>query len=257
MVDNNYCFVIQPFCEVKYNKRFVEVYKPAIEKSGLNAYRVDLDANVRIIIDEIEQKIADSRLCLADISLDNPNVWYELGYAYALGKDVVMVSDENRKSFPFDISHKSIIPYKTESPSDFEELSESITKKIKSYISSYKTSEKLIKNPLSSSDGLQAYEKALLALIIGEQLTDEQTVSVYGLRNQMMKAGFNETATSIGLRLLQRKGFIITLIDSDFGGNDFNACKLTENGIEFILKNIELFDLNQHTEKFDPNSFPF
>lgn len=76
-------------------------------------------------------------------ALDNPNVWYELGYAYALGKDVVMFSDENRKSFPFDISHKSIIPYKTESPSDFEGLSESITKKIKSYISSYKTSERL------------------------------------------------------------------------------------------------------------------
>ena len=34
------CFVIQPF-STKFDKRFRDVYKPALEKAGLNPYRVD------------------------------------------------------------------------------------------------------------------------------------------------------------------------------------------------------------------------
>ena len=39
----NKCFVIQPFDNDKYDKRFVDIFKPAIEKSGLEAYRIDKD----------------------------------------------------------------------------------------------------------------------------------------------------------------------------------------------------------------------
>jgi len=35
------CFVIQPFDSGKFDKRFMDVYKPAIEAAGLEAYRVD------------------------------------------------------------------------------------------------------------------------------------------------------------------------------------------------------------------------
>ena len=39
------------------------------------------------------------------------------------------------------------------------------------------------------------------------------------LKNMMNKAGFNNTAFSIGIRLLKAKGFITTKVDSDFNGN--------------------------------------
>ena len=57
-------------------------------------------------------------------------MWYELGYAFALEKDVIMICDESRSIFPFDIRHKNIITYKTESASDFELLKTKITDKI-------------------------------------------------------------------------------------------------------------------------------
>jgi len=245
--NKKYCFVIQPLSDEIYTKRFDEVFKPAIEECDLVAYRVDLDLSVREIISEIENKIRDSRLCFADISLDNPNVWYELGYASAIKKDVVIVCDENRSKFPFDISQRSIIRYKSTSPSDFSDLKNGIVRKIKNYISSERTSNYIISSPVKEVEGLQPFEIALLALIIGEQMTDEISVSIYNIKNMMEKSGFNDVAISIGIRLLSNKGFLMTSIDTDWNGNEFDACKLTEKGISFILSNPTLFNLGQKT----------
>ena len=44
------CFVIQPFDGAKFDKRFEDVYKPAIEAAGLGAYRVDTDPGVWVAI---------------------------------------------------------------------------------------------------------------------------------------------------------------------------------------------------------------
>src|SRR5690554_5317560 len=118
---NPKCFVIQPINDERFTKRFDDIYKPAIEAAGFFAYRADLDSSVTNLIENIESKIKESEICFADISMDNPNVWYELGYAYASDKDVVMVCDESRSNFPFDVRHKNIISYKTESVSDFDE----------------------------------------------------------------------------------------------------------------------------------------
>ena len=43
---NQECFVIQPISDTKFTKRYDDIYKPAIEATGLNAYRVDLDPTV-------------------------------------------------------------------------------------------------------------------------------------------------------------------------------------------------------------------
>lgn len=246
---SNECFVIQPISGEKFTKRYDDVYKPAIETVGLSAYRVDLDPTVKIPIEDIESKIKDSIICFADISVDNPNVWYELGYAFALGKDVVMVCDEGRRDFPFDVRHKNIIRYKTESASDFNTLKEKIIEKIKAYLQSQKTTEKILENPIKETNGLQPYELTLLAFIVGEQYTDEEVANVYELRSRMTKAGFNDTAFSIGMRLLKAKGFITTRIDSDFNGNEYSVCSLSDNGVDFVLKNIHLFDLQQPTKE--------
>ena len=41
---------------------------------------------------------------------DNPNVWYELGYAFATDRPVIMVCDDDRDGrLPFDIQHRAVI----------------------------------------------------------------------------------------------------------------------------------------------------
>lgn len=246
---NPECFVIQPISDDKFTKRYDDVYKLAIEKSGLSAYRVDLDYSVKIPIEDIESKIKDSPICLADISIDNPNVWYELGYAFASGKDVVMICDESRQEFPFDVRHKNIIRYKTESRSDFDKLRDDITEKIKAYMQNQKKAERILENPIKETDGLKPFELTLLAFIIGEQYTDEEIVFVNELKNRMSKAGFNDTAFSIGMRLLKAKGFIETRMDSDHNGYEYSVCFLSNSGVKFVLDNTHLFDLGQAEEK--------
>ncbi len=85
------CFVIQPFDGGNFDNRCEDVFAPAIKESGFDPYRVDRDPSASIPIDEIQRGIKQAAVCLADITLDNPNVWFELGYALSAGKSVVMV----------------------------------------------------------------------------------------------------------------------------------------------------------------------
>jgi hypothetical protein len=61
------CFVIQPFDQGKFDKRYADVFRPAIEAAGLEAYRVDQDPSTSIPIEEIEASIRGATVCFADI----------------------------------------------------------------------------------------------------------------------------------------------------------------------------------------------
>jgi hypothetical protein len=125
------CFVIQPFDGAEFDDLYREVLVPAINEAGLDPYRVDKDPHTDVLIDAIEEGIAESRVCLAEITTNNPNVWYELGYASALRKPVVMITQEKRVgNFPFDVRHRSIIEYKT-TKGGFSELSHRIVEKLR------------------------------------------------------------------------------------------------------------------------------
>ena len=67
------CFVIQPFTDT-YNKRYDDLYKPAIEAAGMTAYRVDQDSSATVLVEAIEKNVKRAAVCLADITEDNPNV---------------------------------------------------------------------------------------------------------------------------------------------------------------------------------------
>lgn len=234
------CFVIQPFDNDKFDKRFADIFKPAIEKSGLEAYRVDKDLSVRIPIDEIEKNIFESQICFAEITTDNPNVWYELGYAFACDKDVVMIcSDERNNKFPFDIQHRHIITYKTSSKSDFESLEETITRKINAYLSKNKTVKSISSAPIADREGLKSHEIAMLVLIMENQITSEDSMSVYRLKSEMNKAGYTDIATSVGIRTLKKNSFIETFkeIDEWNNGQEYFTCRLTDSGEQWIIDN--------------------
>ncbi len=126
------CFVIQPFDAGRFDKRFEQVFTPAIKAASLEAYRVDKDLKADVPIEAIENGIKSAAVCLADITTDNPNVWYELGYAFACGIPVVMVCSEPRegKKYPFDIQHRTVIPYTAEAPGDFIDLQQNITDRL-------------------------------------------------------------------------------------------------------------------------------
>jgi hypothetical protein len=104
------CFVIQPFDGDKFDRRYKDVFSAAIRAAGLDPYRVDQDPSSSIPIEGIENGIRTSDVVFAEITLDNPNVWFELGYAISSRKEICIVcSDERTEKFPFDVQHRNII----------------------------------------------------------------------------------------------------------------------------------------------------
>jgi len=176
------CFVIQPFDAGRYDKLYTDVYFPAIELAGYRPYRVDQDPSVSVPIDSIEAGIKSAVVCLADITEDNPNVWYELGFAFASNRPVVMICAENRqgRKFPFDIQHRSIILYKPDSLSDFEKLKTTITARMKAIVNRDEAiqlmSESETVRPVA---GLSPPEIMLLTLL-GGGFTHDSSVGAEG-----------------------------------------------------------------------------
>ena len=66
--------------------------------------RADLEFHNQQNIERIHFCIKEADLILADLSSNNPNVYYELGYARALCKEVIQIRDSNTAKLPFDVS---------------------------------------------------------------------------------------------------------------------------------------------------------
>lgn len=246
------CFVIQPFDGDKFDKRYTDIFEPAIKESGYFAYRVDKDNSVTIPIEDIEKKIRESEFCFAEISTDNPNVWYELGYAFACGKNIIMVCSEERSGkFPFDIQHRYIITYKTGSLSDYKDLSTKITNKIRATEHKNKTVETLQQIPVQETEGLKSHEIALLILLMENTISKDDSVSIYTLKLQMNKSGYTDVATSVGIRTLEKMRMLETFMEHDEWNNhqEFIACKLSENGENWVLSNQDKLEF-----RFDPST---
>lgn len=254
------CFVIQPFDKGKFDKRYADVYEPAIRAAAFEPYRVDRDDGVTVPIESIEAGIRKAEVCLADITNDNPNVWYELGYAFASKRPVVMVCSEERSGgkFPFDIQHRSIVIYKTDSPSDFSELSNALTKKIKALSEREDQLEQLAEsNLVNPVGGLSHHELMLLAVLASELFSPTSTASLWSIKRDAEKTGMTGMGFNLALRRLMQKGFA-NIVDEydDNSGESFQALSLTGAAWDWIDANDSEFVLHITAPKNDANE-PF
>ena len=100
------CFVIMPFSEsdtctkTQWDEIFQEVIKPAVEASSYDCRRST--ATRGNLIKAIVQDLDASWVVLADLTDQNPNVFYELGVRHAL-KDRTILIAQNRDDIPFDL----------------------------------------------------------------------------------------------------------------------------------------------------------
>lgn len=97
------CFVVMQFTE-EYNALFSEVIRPTCEKFGYHVERADELYTSGMIIEDITRSINESSIIIADVTPNNPNVFYEVGYAHGIGKPTILLSDRKRDRLPFDIS---------------------------------------------------------------------------------------------------------------------------------------------------------
>ena len=112
-------FFLTPFHN-DFNKDY-EWVRNLCEILRLKCIRGDEEFIKGNILKYIIEKIMSSRIVIANLNGRNPNVYYELGIAHAIGKPVILIA----KSFdeiPFDLQSKRIIVY-----NDYSELKEQLT----------------------------------------------------------------------------------------------------------------------------------
>lgn len=97
------------FAVMKFEKDFDDLYKevivPQFDKYGYEVIRADECYTTTSILQDIAQEISAASIIIADITMDNPNVFYEVGYAHALKKTTILLADKDKRDcLPFDIS---------------------------------------------------------------------------------------------------------------------------------------------------------
>jgi hypothetical protein len=107
-----FCFVLMPF-----DKTFDDIYefgiKGACSEANLYCERVDKQIFLGSVLDRIYSQISKADVIVADMTGRNPNVFYEVGYAHALGRKVVLLT-QSADDIPFDLKHFPHIIYRKE-----------------------------------------------------------------------------------------------------------------------------------------------
>ena len=248
------CFVIQPFDSGKFDKRFDDVYKPALKQAGLEAYRVDRDPSVEVPIDSIGEHIRDADICLADITTNNPNVWYELGYALAAGQSVVMVcSNERDGKLPFDIHHRTVIKYTSESSSDFDSLRQEISTRAKILLEKNPSLQDTEAKPAAAQGNLTQIEIRVLEIAAAATDIPGSAESTSRLKHAAEHSGLTGFEFGLALRRLQKR----TFVEFREGENDYGERYQTDSGWSWIDSNESSLHEARRNPQTSDDDIPF
>lgn len=109
----NQSFMIMPFHYEQLDKFYFETVKPFLkEKLSIDIYRADDFRDNDIIVQTIYTMIEESEFIIADTTINNKNAFYELGYASAIGKEIITIQNrETEQKLFFDRAHIRTIMY--------------------------------------------------------------------------------------------------------------------------------------------------
>jgi hypothetical protein len=102
-------FVVMQFAE-PYDTFYREVIQKLAEAAGFEVFRIDEKAGPGVIFQDIQREIEQAEIVVAEITPSNPNVFYELGYAHALGKPTILLAQRGAE-LPFDIKSSRVVFY--------------------------------------------------------------------------------------------------------------------------------------------------
>jgi len=134
------CFVDMPFGQkpdlksgvvVDFDQIYNEAIKPAIEACGLEALRGDEERTGGIIHGAMFARLLLAEFVVADLTLANPNVFYELGIRHAAKPFTTVPIFANVSALPFDVALVRAVGYELKKG----KLTKAAAKKLKSQLS--------------------------------------------------------------------------------------------------------------------------
>jgi hypothetical protein len=122
-----FAFVLMPFDDALSDVYQLAI-KPACDAAGTRAERVDEQVFSDSILQRIYDQIGAADYIIAEMSGKNANVFYETGYAHALGKTVLLLT-RTASDIPFDLKHYPHIVYDR-----LTDLRDELEKRLRSFV---------------------------------------------------------------------------------------------------------------------------
>jgi len=161
MSESKDCFVISPIGEQGSETRersdqvLEYVIKDAIEEYGYHPVRADEISEPGIITTQIIERVLESPLVIADLTGQNPNVFYELAVRHAARLPVIQLIDSEQE-IPFDIANTRTVHFTL---SDVEAY-ETAKSEIQNQIESIEEGDDEVDNPVSVAVDLQLWRES-------------------------------------------------------------------------------------------------
>jgi DNA-binding Xre family transcriptional regulator len=134
-------FILMPF-DPASTQIYNLMIKPALESVGYTVLRADSLLDQQNILKKIIHGIAKAHLIVADLTKDNPNVFYELGLCHGLNISTIMIT-QSIKDLPFDLKSYLVKQYSR----DFAEIGQFI-EELKEIAESHKKNQIEFGNPV-------------------------------------------------------------------------------------------------------------
>jgi hypothetical protein len=115
------------------------------QKCALRCERADDIHDISGIMQSVWESINRARLIVAEMTGRNPNVFYELGIAHTLGKQVIMIT-QSMDFVPFDLKHLRCIVYEYK-PGQIQTFEANLEKTIKAVLSSTQVPSLVLTKP--------------------------------------------------------------------------------------------------------------
>jgi len=113
------CFVIMPFGKkvdfggrtIDFDAIYEKIIKPAIDDVGLAAKRSDEELSAGIVHKAMFERLILSDYAVADLTIVNANVYYELGVRHAARPQTTVLLSAEASRLPFDVGPLQAHPY--------------------------------------------------------------------------------------------------------------------------------------------------
>jgi hypothetical protein len=135
IADAGECFVVMPFGKkplpngtaYDFDKVYRVIISRAVREAGMKPLRADETVGSRLIHSDMFKDLRDRPVVLADLSLENPNVFYELGIRHVMSPSGTVLMCRTGTELPFDVRLSRIIFYKFNGEDlDWEEVEETV-----------------------------------------------------------------------------------------------------------------------------------
>lgn len=116
------CFVLMPFRsrkdpsrprkpEIAFDAIYRQAIEPAIHDAGLSPIRADHEETLGVIHKPMFERLLLCDFAVADLTLPNPNVFYELGVRHASRLNTTLPIFADHVKMPFDVALLRALPY--------------------------------------------------------------------------------------------------------------------------------------------------